>query len=177
MDETSVDFLSLPSSDEALSPSGYFDRLIKSCPEFAHLLDGEVNVAWFMRAAAMSVGGRMVLGTVHLPKVQGKLNPLFLWMLKEIHGSNPDFIVILDAVWWGEASLKEREILVYHETCHMVQATDREGEPKFDDDTGRPVFALVGHDVEEFAAVVRRYGAWNDDLEHFHQALNEGIEK
>ena len=33
------------------------------------------------------------------------------------------------------------------------------GAPKFRKSTGLPSFALVGHDVEEFVGVVRRYGA------------------
>lgn len=174
MDETNIEALALPSADPALDPRVYFARLLDSCPEFAHLKDGEANVAWFMRADVFVQAGRMILGMVHLPKVQGRLNALFLWMLNSLHGSQPDFIVILDAVWWGQASEREREILVYHETCHMIQAEDKDGEPKFDDDTGRPVFALAGHDVEEFSAVVRRYGAWNDDILAFQQALQEG---
>ena len=49
---------------------------------------------------------------------------------------------------------------------------DREGAPRFDDE-GRPVWGLQGHDVEEFAAVVRRYGAHNPDIQRFLAAADE----
>ncbi|WP_202907425.1 putative metallopeptidase [Sinorhizobium meliloti] len=49
--------------------------------------------------------------------------------------------------------------LVQHELCHAVQATDAFGAPKFSRSTGRPVFTIRGHDVEEFVGVVHRYGA------------------
>jgi hypothetical protein len=36
---------------------------------------------------------------------------------------------------------------------------DEFGCPKFNRQTGLPVFGMIGHDVEEFVGIVRRYGA------------------
>lgn len=49
--------------------------------------------------------------------------------------------------------------LVKHELYHAAQETDAFGAPKFSRSAGRPVFTFSGHDVEEFCAAVRRYGA------------------
>ncbi|NRP70767.1 hypothetical protein ILFOPFJJ_01649 [Ensifer psoraleae] len=50
-------------------------------------------------------------------------------------------------------------VLVEHELYHAAQETDAFGAPKFSKSTGRPIFTIRGHDVEEFVGVVRRYGA------------------
>ena len=49
--------------------------------------------------------------------------------------------------------------LVEHELSHCGVERDAFGAPKFKKSTGLPSFTLVGHDVEEFVGVVRRYGA------------------
>lgn len=48
--------------------------------------------------------------------------------------------------------------LVEHELYHCAQAVDEFGSPKFNAITERPIFAIKGHDIEEFVGVVRRYG-------------------
>ena len=174
MDEELIEDIRLPSRAEGLDPRAYCARLLKDCPEFSHLAEGEVDICWIESVAGLSEKGRQVLGMVHEPKVQGKLNGLFFWLLKTMHGSDPDFIILLDAVYWAQATQREREILVYHELSHIAHAEDKDGEPKYNEDTGRPVYRIVGHDVEEFSAVARRYGAWNADLQQFAQALKEG---
>lgn len=55
----------------------------------------------------------------------------------------------------------ETTLAVWHELYHCVQATDRYGLPKFDPE-GNTVWALRGHDVEEFIGVVKRYGPTQD---------------
>lgn len=146
-------------------PAKYAAKLLK-LPEFEHLRDGEADIEWLFRLVPERMGGRDVLGTVHMPMVQGRLKDVFLWMLVEVFGRLPDFLVVLDWEYWEAASARDREILVYHELCHAIQKEDRDGCPRFDED-GRPVFGLRGHDVEEFSAVVRRYGAHNADIKGF----------
>lgn len=72
-------------------------------------------------------------------------------------GEIPDFIVTLDAGYCLDAAAVELLALLEHELYHCGQQLDEFGFPKFRQD-GRPIFAMRGHDVEEFAGVVRRYG-------------------
>jgi len=158
-------------ADDAHSPMRHYERLVR-LPEFEHLRDGEAHVEFLFRNHPVIRGGRVVLGSVHLPTVQGQLKDVFTWMLEDKFGTLPDYLVVLDWDYWAESDGRNREILVYHELCHTVHAVDKEGSPRFTEE-GRPVFALVGHDVEEFSAVVQRYGAHSTDLVKFMAAMDE----
>ena len=56
----------------------------------------------------------------------------------------------------------------------LYQALDEFGFPKFSSETGRPVFALKAHDVEEFEGVVSRYGAEASGVKEMVLAANKG---
>jgi hypothetical protein len=62
---------------------------------------------------------------------------------------------------------------VYHELCHTEHKRDKEGELRFDVEE-RPVWGIVGHDVEEFNAVVRRYGAHSLEIQKFLSDASDG---
>jgi hypothetical protein len=81
----------------------------------------------------------------------------------------PDFLIVLDRNFWFGATPIQREILCYHELTHCIHKKDVFGDPLYDEND-RPRWGLRGHDVEEFTSVVRRYGAWNADLESFLSA-------
>jgi len=115
----------------------------------------------------------MELGSVHMPKVQGSLKDVFTWSLQRLLGYMPDYLMILDRDYWMASSPALREILIFHEACHMVQKTNKDGDPSYNDD-GLPVWGLLGHDLEEFDAVVRRYGAYRSDVASFLAAAQEG---
>lgn len=154
----------IPPDDEH-HPARWAARLMDA-GEFAHLRDGEARIAWLMRTHEEVMGGRQVLGTVFMPKVQGRLKDVFIWLLEEKFPEGVDFLIILDADYWDESDDRLREILIFHELCHAIQKVDQYGSPRFDED-GNPVWGLRGHDVEEFTDVVARYGAWNEDLRGF----------
>lgn len=153
-----------PEADPALIMSTLLEL-----PEFDHLRDGEAVIDWLLKRDEKVRGGRQILGTAHLPRVQGDLKPCFEWLLECYFGHMPDFLIILDYTYWMASSPRNREILAYHELCHCIHKENGLGEPLFDENE-RPRWGLKGHDVEEFTAVVRRYGAWNADLEYFLQA-------
>lgn len=155
-------------------PAEIYHRLVK-LPEFQHLNGEEPPIIeWMFRNDEVIRGGRRILGTVHIPRVQGALAGFFTWMLIERFGGLPDFLVALDNRYWQEASDIEREILVYHEMSHMDIKLDKFGFPKIDRETMRPTFCLRGHDIEEFNAVVRRYGAHSADVRAFLAAVADG---
>ncbi len=161
----------VPDNDE-LHPQHYYDKLVK-LDDHMHLYEGEAEVDFLLVAEEIVFGSKQVLGMVHMPTVQGKLKGVFTWMLLNTFGRIPDFLVLLDKDYWrGEGDLA-REILMFHEMCHMVHKEDRDGEPRYDE-SGRPVFGLVGHDVEEFSKTVARYGAYSPEIREFIAAAESG---
>lgn len=156
--------------DNDRHPQDYWDRCL-DYPEHRHLLEGEPTVAFLMRGFPKLEAGQQVLGSVHMPQVQGKLRDVFDWLLAAALGCTPDFLVILDAGYWEYVDDRRREILMFHEMSHCIHKEDQYGEPRFTRE-GVPVWGLVGHDVEEFTAVVRRYGAWTAELEAFVTAAS-----
>lgn len=153
---------------EHIHPDPIAQQLLQ-LPEHEHLLHGEAIVDWLLMRDNKTKGGRHVLGTVYLPRIQGELNACFQWLLECHFGRMPDFLIILDQTYWVESAPRLREILVYHELCHCIHKENKLGEPMFDENE-RPRWGLRGHDVEEFTSVVRRYGAYSADLEYFIQA-------
>lgn len=77
---------------------------------------------------------------------------------QEWFGGIPDFVITLDANFANQAEDRDFCALLEHELYHCAQAKDAFGCPKFNLQTGFPIFAMRGHDVEEFIEVVRRYG-------------------
>lgn len=73
-------------------------------------------------------------------------------------------------VWkrlWDELKPEQREALIFHELRHAAVEYGNDGFPKL---------ALVGHDLEEFDDVVRRYGAWREQVSSFAESLDAGKE-
>lgn len=155
-------------------PEWIYKSLVKQEPLFADQKDFEPVVGFIMRHYGLVEGGRIVLGAMHLPSVQGKLKVVFDWLIDMIYPvSRPDFLMIVDADWREEATPLQREILIYHEMCHMELKRNSDGDIVMNDETGRPKWKLRGHDVEEFTAVVEKYGAWSAEIDGFVDAVNQ----
>lgn len=163
----------IPKKKGAASPVAICRRLLRECGEFSHLVEGEAKIAFLLSVAEVIRDGKQVLGTAHLPTVQGRLRGVFEWAIAQVFGYPPDFIITLDYGFWEEASQKEREILVFHELCHCIHKTDRDGEPRFNEEGG-PVWGIVAHDVEEFNATVARYGPYSEEIRQFIRAAEMG---
>ena len=78
--------------------------------------------------------------------------------MQEWFGHTPDFLIIFDANLAYIATDLQFCARTEHELYHCAQALDDFGQPKFKADSGLPVFAIKGHDVEEHTGVARRYG-------------------
>lgn len=78
--------------------------------------------------------------------------------LLEWFGTPPDFLLTFDALHAAEVDDVVFCALCDHELRHCAQAEDEYGAPRFNRETGEPVFALRGHDVSEFVGTVRRFG-------------------
>lgn len=141
-----------------------------------HLRSASIGFLWTNVQNARR--GRMVIGTAELGAPQGAMGK---WgrakaemQVTEWFGAVPDFLITIDAGWWLQASDAEACALIEHECYHCAQDRDEFGAPKFNRQTGRPVFAMQGHDIEEFVGVVRRYGADATHVRALVDAANAG---
>ena len=161
-------------NDPDSDPREIARRLVTAVPRFSHLKLGEALVMFLYRAEPKLKQGRRQLGSLCLPRFMGPLGEVANWLLvKAVGGEVPDYLMILDRPWWEGATPVAREALIYHELCHSSHEVDKDGDLKFTDD-GRPVFGIQGHDIEEFADVVRAYGAWLPDVQSFIDAARAG---
>jgi hypothetical protein len=126
-------------------------------PEHGHLLAADIGYLWTNTPNSRLM--KRIVGTAEIPnfkggkwqKARGEMQ-LIDWF-----GSVPDFVITIDAGFAAEVDDVSFLALLEHELYHCGQAVDFFGAPKFTK-TGRPVFAMRGHDIEEFAGVIRRYG-------------------
>lgn len=128
-------------------------------PDHAHLRDARLGVVWTNVDNLKQM--RTVVGTAEIPNPKGgawmKARQL-LQLAQWCGGIVPDFLITLSAPYCAEASDAQFCALVEHELYHCAQAVDSFGSPRFHRDNS-PVWAIRGHDVEEFVGVVARYGA------------------
>lgn len=126
-------------------------------PEHGHLAAADIGYLW--TNAPNSRLMKRIVGTAEMPNFKGgKWQKARQEMqLIEWFGNIPDFIITIDAGFADEVGDVSFLALLEHELYHCGQAVDYFGAPKFHRD-GSPVFAMRGHDIEEFTGVVRRYG-------------------
>lgn len=144
--------------------------------DHAHLAAATIGFLWTNVENRRK--GRTVIGTAENGQPQGAMGK---WGRARVvqqtvgwFGSVPDFIITIDAAWWVKASDAESCALIEHELYHCAQDKDEFGSPKFNQQTGRPVFGMRGHDVEQFIGVVRRYGAGASGVRAMVDAANAG---
>lgn len=119
--------------------------------------------------------GRRIVGMAEMFNARGNkwVTERQKYQVRQWFGDIPDFIITIDAMFWAESGNPERFALIEHELYHCAQAVDEFGAPRFNQETGRPVFAIRGHDVEEFVGVVRRYGAEASGVKELIEAANQ----
>lgn len=130
--------------------------------EHQHLWYAKVGVLW--TNAPNSRHGLRILGQAEMPgRSLSRMGP---WQkgraeqqLREWFGEPLDFLLTFDAVHANESDDRMWCALCEHEMRHCAQELDDFGSPKFDKLTGKPKFAMRGHQVEAFVADVARYGA------------------
>lgn len=113
----------------------------------------------------------------HHHKVSGLPAHLVHLVRKDEPPEEVDFFVIeIAANTWRTLTDEQKVALVDHELCHCITEI-----PETVDKDRKLV--IRGHDLEEFAAVVRQHGLWRPDIEAFmansaqptlHEAMGEG---
>lgn len=112
------------------------NRLIGKYDELQHLRGEPIKL--LLRLKPQVTNGRVVLGKASKATAKERLlHPwkFTIWLFELFWRHNPD----------------RREALLFHELCHCQ--FNEKGEPK-----------IVSHDIEEFYAVARYYGDWNDAI-------------
>jgi len=144
-------------------------------PDHAHLMAARLGFLW--TSAGNSRHGKKVIGQAEFKPPGGSMGK---WararaqaQLHDWFGQELDFLVTIYAPYAFVCTDTEFCALVEHELYHCGQAQDEFGAPRFLKDSGIPVFAMRGHDVEEFAGVVRRYGPTNE-VAALIEAVHEG---
>jgi hypothetical protein len=126
-------------------------------PDHEHLEDAEIGMLWTNVAYRKQM--RQIAGTAEIPHVQGPVwtKKRVDWQLRQWFGEIPNFLITVDAPYAAQCDDAAFCALVDHELTHCGIARDEFGEPRYRQD-GTPIWAIVGHDVEEFVSIVRRWG-------------------
>lgn len=147
-------------------------------PDHEHLSQAMIGFLWTVKDNNRK--GRRIIGQCECGSPQGAMGK---WararaeqQVMDWFGSVPDFIITLDANYCSQCSDAEFMALVEHEMYHAAQDVDPFGMPRFNKQTGKPVFTVRGHDVEEFVGVVRRYGADASGVRALVDAANRPAE-
>jgi hypothetical protein len=145
-------------SQHIIKPEGQLNN-----PDHQHLSDARLGVLW--TSCENKRHGKVVLGQAEIPMFRNGAwqNGRQEMQMRDWFGMVPDFVITLDAYYCASASDAEFCALLEHELYHCGQKVDEFGMPKFNKETGKPSFAIKGHDVEEFVGVVKRYGMGNPD--------------
>jgi hypothetical protein len=139
--------------------------------EHEHLLDARIGVLWTNVINDRQM--RHVMATAEIPQTMGSA-----WkkaradqQLRDWFQFVPDFVLTFSAPDCLELDDRSFCALIEHELYHCAQAEGVDG-PKFDRLTGAPIYAIRGHDVEEFTAVVQRYGPTSAAVQDLVDAAN-----
>lgn len=136
----------------AVEPARIAARIIRDHrPELADL-----NLCYMWRDEAVSMGeGRVVAGQcVHVSDRD-----------YAIHGH--DFLILFARDVWTAADKEFLPAIVDHELAHVGIRLDEHGDRVVDEDTGRVKTYCRHHDIEEFADVLERHGAYHSALRTF----------
>lgn len=108
---------------------------------------------YLFKEKASKKGGKPVMGSVK------KMSDLMIYLI------NVDFMVEIPLDIWNELDNTKRTALVDHllERCSGEE----------DEETGEMKWKVREPDVHEFSSILRRYGAWTNELAEFSSVAKE----
>lgn len=132
--------------------------------DHAHLEAARIGVLWTNAINQSKM--RHVVATAEVPATMGGgwKRGRHDFQLREWFGTEPDFLLTFSAPDCERMTDREFCAVVDHELRHCAQKEDRHGAPAFDKASGAPLFAIRGHDVEEFIGTVRNFGPTSHDV-------------
>ncbi len=120
-----------------------------------------IEVRCIFRDEHQTRADKAVLATTRL------LGGLQAWLAATVKPTDAEaprlFLIEVARDVWDVLEPSARDALIDHELCHCVM-----------DDHSPPRPHLLGHDVEEFEAVVRRHGVWRPEVEALVKAGLDG---
>lgn len=112
--------------------------------DIGHLANANIKI--LMAKKPRKSKGKSILGTAQM------------FSERDRHLHSYHFLITLDLAFWDD-NAHLHEALLFHELCHC-QVNEKDE------------WCIVNHDLEEFTAVVRHYGAWLDDVRAFDRQLD-----
>ena len=174
IDEDAVPFVASPELRDWILAI-FVDPTGELCNEsHEHLLLADIGVLWTSVLNASK--GKRILAQAESPFPRGDKwgKARAFWQLEQWFGTVPNFVLTFDANWALEADDWAFCAVCEHELCHCGQMLDEDGCPRINEETGKALFRLIGHDVEQFVDVVARYGARAAGVEALIEAASEG---
>lgn len=107
------------------------------------------------RSPAAQKGGKAVLGSMKKASAEAQ----------GLAGQKADYILTVSLDDWNIFRDRQRRALLDHELSHCQGKEDKE--------TGAIKWGLVGHDIQEFSAVLKRWGAWSEDIVQVVETLQQ----
>lgn len=169
-------FVADPALEEWVKETILFPGGALENQDHVHLQQADIGYLW--TNVENKRAGRKIIGQARLLPPTGEkwsagMSAVHILALFE---RMPDFLITLDALAFNDMEHWQQCALIEHELFHCAQKRDEFGEPMFEKESGAPLWAMRGHDVEEFVGVVKRYGATSPELAAMVQAVNRGPE-
>ncbi len=125
------------------------EKVVEHCVQRWHGHLATANIVALARPKPGKKDGREIWASIKIasPKEQ---------ILYSDHGEGIDYILVVAKSVWFRLPNEKRIALVDHELCHAA-GFDFESEK----------WTVRGHDVEEFARVIERHGAWTESVRAF----------
>jgi len=125
-----------------------------------HLIFAEIAFLWTNVSNSRQM--KTIAATAEIPKPSPMANKwekakydllMDLWFGPR----NFDFLITMNTRILNEVNDRQFTAIIDHELYHCAQKRDQFGVKEFYKN-GRPKFAMLGHDVEEFTGIIERYG-------------------
>ena len=132
---------------------------------FEHL--AECRIGYLFTDEEIKFQQKVKAGFVIMPSAMGQNRTLYEWtlaqtfdFLDDIYQEPiwPDVIMVINQESWEQCGAVQRVMLVTHELMHIGHTTTRDGEERYSEEDGRPIFTIIGHDVEEFEEIAQMFG-------------------
>lgn len=156
------DFIPSPELDKFVRESFLDEDSPLFNPDHVHLKQARIGYLWTNCSCRRQM--KPVAGMTEIPKPPTQSSDWakarYRMQLREWFKTDKlDFLITLDAHYAKSCSHICFLALLDHELYHCGQRLDEFGAPKFNNVTGKPIYGILGHDVEEFVGIIRRYGA------------------
>lgn len=127
-----------------------------------HLI--HASIAYIYKNKPMKSKGRIVFATAQ------RCGQLLKDLLKISGGKVYDFIITVNYEEWGKLTDEQKRAVIDHELCHCwVEENENTGDLKF---------SILPHSLQEFGAVVDRYGTdVFEDLRKFCELARKKMDK